>query len=54
MDDKKGPQLFNSSLFSSPGSSTGLSFGLEDAFSSPISLAPALATGSKHENGKLL
>ena len=51
MDDKKGPQLFNSGLFSSPGG--GLSFGLDDTFSSPISLAPALVTGSKQENGEL-
>lgn len=42
-DQKKAPQLFHSDLFSSPGgsSSSGLSLGFDETFSSPFSLAPA-------------
>ncbi len=46
MTDKKNPQPFNSSLFSSPGGSGGLSLGFDEPFSSPFSLAPALSTSS--------
>ena len=42
---KQQPQLFRADLFSSPPS--GLSLGLGDeAFSSPLSLAPALGTAA--------
>ena len=42
-DQKKAPQMFHSDLFSSPGgsSSSGLSLGFDEPFSSPFSLAPA-------------
>ena len=44
-DSRKQPELFRSNLFSSP--SSGLSLGLGgDTFSSPLSLAPALASAS--------
>ena len=44
-EGKQQPQLFRADLFSSPPS--GLSLGLGDeAFSSPLSLAPALGTAA--------
>ena len=44
-DSRKQPEFFRSNLFSSP--SSGLSLGLGgDTFSSPLSLAPALASAS--------
>ncbi len=49
MSDKKNPQPFNSSLFSSPAGgsgSGGLSLGFDEPFSSPFALAPALSSTS--------
>lgn len=48
MDKKTVPQRFSADLFSSPGPSSGLSFGLDANFSSPFSL---VAT-TKKEDGK--
>ena len=45
---KTVPQRFSADLFSSPSSSSGLSFGLDANFSSPFSLVAA----TKKEEGK--